>query len=527
MLPPGRWTRPAAAPASTTENERNESTVSAENKAQKRAEKTEKRRQEEQKNRRSMVIYSVVAVVVAVAAAAMMIFNSGLLQRSLTALDVNGTKYSAADVQYYYKSLYNSNANYFNSGVSVKKQVYDETIGQTWYDYLMEQAVEQLTRNTALAQKAQAEGYTLSDDAQTTLNTFLTQLDTAWIGQTTSRESLIRANFGPYMTYDRLAELVGQELLASDYAQSRLEDIEHPESDYDAYYAEHADELDTVTYSYFLFRASVPTTDADGNPVELTDEEKASQLEFLKLDQHALADEVKAKLEEGADPEALAEEYQDQLYDSAVSSRATGSDLTAYTYYGDWLLDSGRKVGDVTLTGQDLDGSANYYVVVYEGRELDQEQTHSIRHLLARAGSITADPTQEQYDEAEKKAQAFWDEWKAGEATEASFADLAAANSDDTSSKSNGGLIANITSSSNYVEAFRSWALDPARKEGDVGLVKTEYGWHLMYYVSTGEPVWRQTALSALRDQDYETLADGASQGWTVTRGAGMRLVGA
>lgn len=501
--------------------------MSAENKAQKRAEKAEKRRQEEQKSRRSMVIYSVVAVVVAVAAAAMMIFNSGLLQRSLTALDVNGTKYSAADVQYYYKSLRDSNANYFNSGVSVKKQVYDETTGQTWYDYLMDQAVEQLTRNTALAQKAQAEGYTLSDDAQTTLNSFLTQLDTAWIGQTTSREALIRANFGPYMTYDRLAELVGQKLLASDYAQARLDAVDHPESDYDAYYAEHAGELDTVTYSYFLFRASVPTTDADGNPVELTDEEKASQLEFLKLDQHALADEVKAKLEGGADPETLAEEYQDQLYSSAVSRRSTGAGVSSYVY-GDWLLDSSRKVGDVTLTGrQDLDGSANYYVVVYEGRELEQEETHSIRHLLVRAGSTAANPTQEQYDEAEKKAQAFWDEWKAGEATEASFADLAAANSDDSSSKSNGGLISNITSSSNYVEAFRSWALDPARKEGDVGLVKTEYGWHLMYYVSTGEPVWRQTALSALQNQDYEDLAAGASQGWTVTRGAGMRLVGA
>ena len=79
--------------------------MSAEKKAQNRAERAEKRRQEEQKDSRSVVIYSVIAVLVVVAAVVMMLFNSGILQRSLTALNVNGAKYTAADVQYYYTSL--------------------------------------------------------------------------------------------------------------------------------------------------------------------------------------------------------------------------------------------------------------------------------------------------------------------------------------------------------------------------------------------------------------------------------------
>lgn len=273
--------------------------ASPEKKSQSKAERDEKRRREEQKDHRSMAIYTVVAVVVVVAAVALMVWNSGLLQRNLTALDVNGTKYTAADVQYYYSSVYSEQAQQylFNSAQPVKKQVYDEATGQSWYDHLMDMAVESLTNSTALAAQARSEGFTLTAESQTQLDSFLSQLNTAWIGQTTSRDALIRAYYGPYMTYDRLAELVGQELLASDYAQAKLDAIDHPDADYDAYYKEHADELDTVTYSYFLFRASVPSTDADGNPVELTDEEKASQLEFLKLDQHALADEVKAKLE--------------------------------------------------------------------------------------------------------------------------------------------------------------------------------------------------------------------------------------
>ena len=507
--------------------------MSSENKAQKRAEKAEKRRQEEQKNRRSMLIYSIIAVVVVVAAAVMMLFNSGLLQRSLTALDVNGTKYAAVDVQYYYTNLYSqySRQYAFDSTTSVKKQVYDEATGQTWYDYLMDQAVEQLTRNTALSRKAQAEGYTLSDDAGASLSSTLSQLDTAWMsssGTYSSRDAFIRAQFGSAMTYDRLVSLLNMEYLASDYAQSQLDAIDHPESDYDAYYQENADQLDTVTYSQITFRAQVPNTDGEGNTIEMTDEEKAAALEELKPAQKALADEVKAKLEGGADPEDLIDEYQAQLYNSNVSSHSTGSTLTMYTSYGDWLTDSARRAGDVTVIENESGSACSYYVVRFEGRELDREQTHTVRHLLVRAGdTTTTEPTQEQYDEAEKKARELWDQWKAGEADEASFATLAASNSDDSSSVQKGGLISDITSSSSYVEAFRGWALDPARREGEVDLVKTEYGWHLMYYVSTNDPIWRQTATAYLQNQDYETLAADAARDWTVSRGIGMRFINA
>lgn len=501
--------------------------ASPEKKSQSKAERDEKRRREEQKDHRSMAIYTAVAVVVVVAAVALMVWNSGLLQRNLTALDVNGTKYTAADLQYYYSSVYSEQAQQylFNSTQSVKKQVYDQATGQSWYDHLMDLAVESLTNSTALAAKARSEGFTLTEESQSQLDSFLSQLNTAWIGQTTSREALIRANYGPYMTYDRLAELVGQKLLASDYAQAKLDAIDHPDADYQAYYKEHADELDTVTYTYFLFRASLPATDADGNSIERTDEETAAQMEDAKTEQKALAEELKSKLESGADPEALAEEYKDRLYSSSLSAHSTGSGLSYYPY-GEWLLDSARKAGDVDLFERDYTSSYNYYVIVYEGRALVQEAAHDVRHILIQAGN-GSNPTQAEYDEAETKAQSVLDEWKAGEATEDSFAALVNANTSDTTSASSGGLYSNITASSNYEKAFLDWAIDPARKEGDTGLVKTGYGWHVMYYVASKDPVWKQTTASALRNQDYENLTASASQGWTISRGMGMNLISA
>lgn len=505
--------------------------MSAEKKAQARAERDDKRRQEEQKDRRSMAIYTVVAAVVVVAAIAAMFWRSGILQRNVTALDVNGEKYTAADVQYYYNSAYLENAQYyrFDPSTSVKKQVYDESTGQTWHDYLMEQAVRQLTRNTALAQQAQNEGYTLSEDAQASKDSTLAQIETAWINNGyASRDAFIRTNFGSFMTYDRLVYLTGLDYLAGDYAQTKVDAIQHSDADYDAYYQEHADQMDTITYSQITFRASVPTTDAEGNPVEMTDEEKAAALEELKPAQKALADEVKAKLDAGADFEGLVEEYGDQLYSSSASGRSTSASLS-YFSYADWLMDGARKSGDTTLIEQDS-GSAYYcYIVRFEGRGLDQEQAHTVRHLLVRAGSASssATPTQEQYDEAEKKAQSLLDEWKSGDATEDSFAALVTENSDDTGSASSGGLISRVTSTSSYVETFRSWAVDPARKEGDAELVKSEYGWHIMYYVSTDDPIWKQDAATALANQAYEEMADLAYQGWPVTRGVGMNFISA
>ena len=505
--------------------------MSAEKKAHTKAERDEKRRQEEQKDRRSMAVYTVVAVVVIVAAIAAMFWRSGILQRSLTALDINGETYTSADLQYYYNSVYSQQAQMyaFNSSQSVKKQIYDEATGQTWHDHLLELAVEQLTRNCALAWQARDEGYTLSSEAQTAISTSLAQLETAWItNNLPSRDAFIRARFGANMTYDRLVELINMEFTASDYAQAKLDEIEHSDADYDAYYQEHADQMDTVIFSQLAFRCTLPTSDENGTAIERTAEESAAALEELKPAQKALAEDARSKLEAQGDPAALAEEYGDDLYTSSNSSRATYAELASFPY-ADWLIDSERKPGDVTIIESGFETAYYYYVIRFEGRELDQEQTHDVRHLLVKAGSAngTATPTQAEYDEAEEKAQALLDEWKAGEATEESFITLLTQNSDDTSSAQYGGLISNITSTSGYVEAFRNWALDPARKEGDTELVKTEYGWHIMYYVSTNDPIWRQNTASALMQHDYENLANAASQGWTIKHGPGMRFISA
>ena len=52
------------------------------------------------------------------------------------------------------------------------------------------------------------------------------------------------------------------------------------------------------------------------------------------------------------------------------------------------------------------------------------------------------------------------------------------------------------------VEAFNDWLFDPKRKPGDSGIVQTNYGFHIMYFVGDGLPSWKQNADKALRNSD-------------------------
>ena len=185
-----------------------------------------------------------------------------------------------------------------------------------------------------------------------------------------------------------------------------------------------------------------------------------------------------------------------------------------------WLLDGARKEGDVTLTESEAGTAYYYYVVVYEDRLRDNEATHTLRSIPVQAGDGSGTPTQAQYDEAEEKARDLLDEWKAGDADEASFTALASANS-----VSNGGLFSNLTSNSSEDDALKDWALDSARKPGDAELVKTDSGWSVVYYVSENDPIWCQSTLVGLQNQDYEQLTAAAREGRNATWGMGLNLV--
>ena len=89
------------------------------------------------------------------------------------------------------------------------------------------------------------------------------------------------------------------------------------------------------------------------------------------------------------------------------------------------------------------------------------------------------------------------------------FKKLVEKNTDDTASAETGGLYENISYDQNYVEPFLNWCLDENRKVGDVELVETEYGYHIMYFAEVNEMNYRDLLLTnKMRTDDTQKWYD-------------------
>ena len=59
------------------------------------------------------------------------------------------------------------------------------------------------------------------------------------------------------------------------------------------------------------------------------------------------------------------------------------------------------------------------------------------------------------------------------------------------------------------VETFTDWCFDSSRQPGDNGMVETEYGYHLMYFISTtGELVAADAAASSAASEQADAEFD-------------------
>ena len=131
-----------------------------------------------------------------------------------------------------------------------------------------------------------------------------------------------------------------------------------------------------------------------------------------------------------------------------------------------------------------------------------------VRHILVQVKGEAADGTytDAEWETCRADAQAILDTWLAGDKTEESFAALATEKTEDPGSKQNGGLYQQVYAGQ-MVPEFNDWCFDEARAYGDYDLVKTSYGYHVMFFVKS-EPSWISYAESDwMNEQSADLLA--------------------
>ena len=497
--------------------------------------KTAREAQQRKAEKRSNMVYAAIAVVFVLVAVVSLVWKSQIIQKKATAAVIDGEKYTAAEVSYYFQQTYqnfvNQN-NYFLSymGLDTSTDLREQTYpgsedGQTWFDYFMDQTLQQMITVKALNDSAAAEGFTWTDEMQSQLDSSISSLkeNVASSGYYTSFKQYLTANYGSTMTEKVFTQQVKATSLAQAYATAHSESLTYTDAQLEETYAANPNNYDKVAYQSIRVSGSVPTTDADGNTVEVTDDMKADAMAQAK----ETADSIYAAFQAGASLESLSTD--DTYY--------TNSDGTSYgaDTLGDWLFDSARKAGDSAVL-EDTASSA-YYVVSFGERFRDDYNTVSVRHILLKVDDSDLDSESETYeadlqalkDETLAQAEDLLAQWKAGEATEDSFAAMANEYSEDPGSNTTGGLYSDFPKGQ-MVQEFNDWSFDPIRKSGDTGIVygeSTSYkGYHIMYFVSTDLPYWKSQVRDDLVSDDMTTWYTDLTAGYTAEQQSGIRYVG-
>ncbi len=201
--------------------------------------------------------------------------------------------------------------------------------------------------------------------------------------------------------------------------------------------------------------------------------------------------DILAYIQDSYGTQATIEDFQAYLYDSYYVSAYMDSVYNGFTYT------------DADLE-QYYDSNEDYYLSY--GIEKSDLPNVNVRHILIEAEENEDGTVSEEAEAAAKeKAQQILEEWESGEATEESFAALAEENSADSGSNSNGGLYENVYPGQ-MVSNFNDWCFDSSRQTGDTGIVASDYGYHVLYFVShTEDYYWKTAVESEKRYADYQT----------------------
>ena len=521
--------------------------------------KTAREAQQRREEKRTNLLYGVIAAAVLVAVIASFVWRSDFIPKTTTAATIDGEKYTAAEVEYYYQTAYrnfvsNSQYSYFlsylglNTNATLKSQSINSTAaamlgielpdadaesaeadsdadplaptGMTWHDYFLDEALDNMRVIQTALKAAEAEGFQYPAGVQAQYDDNMDALKAVAAASGISVSQYLKGNFGAGVTEKVYGEQLMRVLRYSAYADAYQDSLTYSDSELEEAYGADRNTYDHVSYEVVSFSgAAESTTDDEGNTVEPTEEEAAAALEAAQ----DLAQTVLDGFQDGGDLEELANEN-----DGTYSKNENGT-YSAGSVMSEWLYDSARKSGDASTLA---DGTVQY-VVVFHDRFRDENPTIDIRHILVSLGTGSIAEGEEGYEDqqaqlkadAHAKAEELLAQWQSGEATEDSFAALALKESAD-GSKYDGGLYTEVYQGQMVTE-FNDWCFDTARQSGDTGVVDTQYGSHVMYFSGVNAARWQTQVAANLRTEAYTAWEEDLVKDVTVQRSeSGLKHIG-
>ncbi|MBP3633549.1 MAG: peptidyl-prolyl cis-trans isomerase [Oscillospiraceae bacterium] len=456
----------------------------------------------ETKKGMSKSLKKILAIVVTIVVIAAVVFftmlSAGFFEANTTAATVGTHKLSPAEVNYWLSDTYAEEqaamAYLIDEEQPLSEQEYPQEGFDTWYDYMLDLALNKAANTYEIYDEAIANGFTLTDETKESIDSQLETLSLygSMYGYTNA-SSYLAAMYGPGSKVSNYEDYLTVNYTAQEYTTAMYAEKEYTQEELDAFYAENADTVDTVGFRVFELAAEVST---DDNGAETVTEEAlaAAEEKAIAMADAAKGDEAKfLELAVENTPEDLRAEFDADA--NTMAPNMTKADTPEMMR--EWLSDDARAHGDVYVVENDT--ATGFYVIFFrEAVDMDISLP-SVRHILVSA----EDPTDaDSMAAAKAEAESILAEYEAGEQTEEAFAALADERTADTGSAGNGGLYEDIIPGQ-MVTAFNDWCFS-IHNEGDTDVIETEYGYHVMYYCGSSLESYRDIATEAAkRESEY------------------------
>lgn len=412
----------------------------------------------------------------------------------------------------------------------------------TWADVFRVAAVNQIIQVKFASSKAKEMGLKLTEAEEKDIDEQIDSLRTTAKNNDFSLDRYLRSQYGNGITEKLLKQMYVEQTLATNYFTTIQEDTLEAITDeqVNTRYNENKDDFDIASARVYAFEIKADVAD------DATEEEKKAAEEKAEKEAKSKADAFIAEVTDEKSFLAQAElvlklEGKDEDKDSdsedktdlstQADKNTKAEDMTFEEYGGvcgdiaEWIFDDARKAGDKDVIY--CDGGVYYAVLMLEPAHKDTTiVSNDVRHILIQFpekntdgsdtttkdedGNTKTNITEETKAETKAEAQKILDEYLKNP-TEENFIALTKKHTDDVDSEgnpNNDGLYEDVADNGQYVEAFTKWAVDAKRKPGDTGIVETEYGYHIMYYVSAGNQTWFETVKNEIYNENYTAATD-------------------
>ena len=484
------------------------------------------------------VIAIILVAVIALGCLTGILNYGGIIQRAVQIGYVGNEKLSYSEYTYYYYKVYNqvvqTAGQYSQYGMDYgydtsltpaeqTKTTKDEDGNEiTWLESIHNQTLDVAQMYLAYYQEAKKKGLTLDESDLASVNSAIEDMrkqadsegksgeDDTNVGL--SLNAYLRRVYGNGISEGFYKKQLKLETLVQKYYNTMLDEYAETftAEEVDAKFKEDEDSYLFTDIRLYQFQ----NEELKAQDGESDDELKARQAksdETTKANAQAMYDAVtdEASFVAQAKKYNTADDYDANtatLLKSYLKSDASGGNSlsSVNSDVADWAFNASTKAGDKKLVEDSEKGT--YYVALMINPKHDVE-TVSVRHILFKTVDDSNKPLDDDKIKAAKaNAEDALEKFKSGEQTEEKFGEYASNLTEDDGSKSTGGLYENVRPGQ-MVEAFDKWIFDESRKEGDVDIVETTYGYHVMYFVGKDGSYKDNTIRKSLASEKFETYS--------------------